>query len=115
MQINAGTQGLIPSNRQLYVALLDEADVETEPEYKFSLTSNLVLVKGQELQTEYVTTSLKLQNYYVFVYLDTNGNGLVDEGELANFAQTSGEPQLFTAERNRTKTVSVALSPFLAP
>ncbi len=97
--------------RDVHVLLLSEADLEVNPSYNFTLSTNTLIADNSK--TDFVSPSLKPADYYVFTYIDANSNGFVDDGELGAFVtDASGKPATVTVEANHTKELAVTLSAY---
>ncbi|NRA64098.1 MAG: hypothetical protein HRU19_06410 [Pseudobacteriovorax sp.] len=102
----------VPSDRNIIVQLLSEADIETTAEYSFKTSTNGMLIEGQARATELVTHDLAIASYYIFAFLDENGNGFYDSGELAHFVSRFDEPMPLTAKAKALINVELPLDLF---
>ncbi|MBC7659034.1 MAG: hypothetical protein H7249_04935 [Chitinophagaceae bacterium] len=105
------TAASVEKFRNIHILLLKAPDLELVPTYDFTLSSNNLLATG--LNTDFVSPSLTPESYYVFAYVDANSNGFVDAGELSGFIQDAGKPSLVLIDKNKTKSLSVSLAPFI--
>lgn len=109
LQIAIDSSVAIPTYRNVHIVLTKEADVEATPAYDFTLSTNQFLIKDQENQADFLSPSLTPGDYYVFSYIDTNGNGFADLDEAAAFVLDDGEPMTVKVEKNRTRSAKVLL------
>jgi len=105
----------VPTNRDVKILLLKSANIDSTPAYSFTLSSNLLLVKGQEGTVDYVTPSLDVASYYVFVYLDADGNGFYEPTELGAFFIENQAASALPVERDNTRTLQLELQANATP
>ncbi len=104
----------IPSYRQVHILLLKRADIESKPEFSFQMSSQQLLIPGQEFQAEFVTPGVAAGQYYVFAYLDSDGNGYFDAGEPAGIVKERDQPTPISLENEHTRTLYLVLRSNLA-
>ena len=102
----------IPADRDIRVLVLNSPDIEESPAYNFTLSSNLLLIKAQETTTEFVSPSLAPKFYYLFAFVDSNGNAYYDDAELGAFYLEKQEVSSFPVERDRTRSLQLSLQPY---
>ena len=56
-----------------------------------------------------VPLSLEVGRYYVFVFIDENGNGYFDHGELAQYYGHGGDFKTIDIKEKRTKFLALSL------
>ncbi len=100
-----------PADRDIRILLLIRPDIEAKPAYAFTLSSNLLLINGRESSTEFITPSLAVGAYYLFAFIDSNGNGYYDPSELGAFYLENQEVSSLTVERDRTRSLQLTLQP----
>lgn len=101
----------IENDRDIIIQLLEEDDIQLEPKYQFTLPSASLKVEGRQGETEFVSDSLELGSYFVFVFVDENSNGYYDEGELAQYYGTGSDMRSIAMQERRTKYLALELSP----
>ena len=109
IKITSPEELFIPNDRQLHIQLLDRADIDRLPQHEYIIPSSNLLVMGKKGQTQYVTDAISPDDYYLFVFLDEDGNHYYDYGELAYFHWSSSEPAAITLEEKKTKSIIAPL------
>lgn len=109
LQISVDPDLTIPTHRDIHVVLSTVTDLEATPAYDFTVSTNELLIAGQENETDFVSPSLTPGSYYVFTYIDANGNGFADKDEAAAFVLDGEDPALVKVEKNRTRNAKVQL------
>lgn len=94
--------------RDVHILLLKEADLELNPSYNFTVSSNSFTM--DTLATDFVSPSLTPGAYYVFTYVDANSNGFVDAGELGSFVTVDGKAAAIQIDKEKTKTLATTLA-----
>lgn len=94
--------------RDVHVLLLKEADLELKPAYDFTLSTTNLLVDTPA--TYFVSPSVEPASYYVFAFIDANGNRYFDENEVGAYvSEADGKPSLVSIEKDRTKALKLGL------
>lgn len=109
LQIAVDAAVTIPHARDFHIVLSKEADLEAKADYDFTINTNELLVTGQERQTDFLSPSLDPGTYYVFTYIDANGNGLVDPEESSAYVLEGKDPAEVKIEKDRTRSVKVQI------
>ncbi len=111
VRLKLSTQDLaaVTAGRKIVIQLHEDMDLMRIPLEQFQVASEQWLVEGRKGMTEFVSPSLATRDYVVFVFLDADGNGYYDEGELAQIYQVQGQPGRLAVHANRTATVSLEL------
>jgi hypothetical protein len=109
LQISVDPSVTIPHARDLHVVLSNEANLEATPVYDFTLSTDELLIKDQENQADFLSPSLTPGSYYVFTYIDANGNGYADPEETSAYVLEGTDPVVVKVEQNRTRSVKVQL------
>ena len=99
-----------PDAREVKIRLQRSADLNQTPVAEFSMPSALFLVQGRVGHADYLTPSLDEGDYVVFVYLDANGNNLVDDGEWSAINKQNGQPFAVHIVKDRTEPVALTLT-----
>lgn len=100
----------VEAGRKVILQLHDDTDLAKTPVAQFELASENLLVEGHRGRAEYVANNLKSGNYFVYAFLDRNGNGYQDEGEPQQLLKKNNEPALVKIIANRTETVDLSLA-----
>ncbi len=90
--------------------LYDSTDLAHEPVYAYELPTEQLLVEGRTGKAEFLSPCLKEGDYIVFAFLDQDGNGFYDDGELAAIYKEDGQPKKVAVRENRTASLALALS-----
>lgn len=109
LKLNTEKLDLVESDRNVMIQLHSESDIQMEPIYQFKIPSAAFKVEGHQGETEFVSDSLDVGRYYVFVYLDGNGNGYFDPGELAQYFGHGGDMKTIDIKEKRTKYLALTL------
>lgn len=109
LRVTVPAGAYIPANREVRFLLLKTSDIEEKPLYSLSFSSNLLLIKGQENTTEYLSPSLTPGSYFIFTFLDANSNNSYDSGELGAFYLDQGDVANFQVERDHTRNLQLTL------
>ncbi|MFW7377568.1 MAG: hypothetical protein ACOH5I_02015 [Oligoflexus sp.] len=99
----------IEGDRELLIQLLNSPDINEAPELSFSLSSNEFLRRNRKGQAEFMTPDLPVTSFYIFAFLDRNGNGYFDEGELGGFYLKYQEPWAVETRARYTHNLQVRL------
>jgi hypothetical protein len=99
-----------PDRRNIHIELRNDESLETNPVASFQMASESLLVTGRVGSAEFISPSLELSSYFVFVFLDENGNGLFDEFEISALYERNTLPQVVKTEENKTKSINLILS-----
>ena len=110
MKLTLQKGAAVENDRNIVIQLLEEADIQMEPKYQFKLPTASLKVEGRKGATEFVSDSLELGSYYVFVFVDENSNGYYDRGELAQYYGNSGDLKSLSVKERRTKYLALELS-----
>ncbi len=101
------SKGKVEKYRDVHVLLLKEADLELRPAYDFTLNTSELL---QDAKAYFVSPSVKPASYYVFVFIDSNGNRYYDETEIGAYVKNAeGKADLISIEKDRTKGLKIGL------
>lgn len=100
----------VNSGRSLRIRLHADADLARKPIFESSLPSDTLLVEGRKGRTEFLAKDLPLGSYVVFAFLDDNGNGFYDAGELSALHANGNNAGLVKIEASRTETLNLELS-----
>ena len=87
-------------NRNVKLRLFTEARIDKTPAYEFTLSTNRLFGNSLDSAPYILTSDLEPGDYYVFAFVDEDGNDFYDEGELAAF---------YDAEMDRVMSVPVEL------
>lgn len=102
-----GLKDSVERYRDVHVVLLKEADLEKRAPYDFTLSTTELLVSPV---TYFVSPSVDVGEYFVFVFIDANGNRYFDENEVGAYVVGGdGEPSLVGLEKDRTKGLKLVL------
>ena len=94
--------------RDVHILLLKEPDLELKPSYDFTLSSTSLIVDSP--WTSFVSPSVEPAEYYVFAFVDANGNRYFDESESGSYVvDEDGKPEGVTIEKNRTRGLKIEL------
>ncbi len=99
----------IPSNRSTIVQISTEQDIEHVPNYRLVTSSNDFLIIDSPRLAEIKSKNLAIDSYYVFAFIDEDGNEFYDEGELAGYYTKGMEPWPILAKKNTVQTLSLKL------
>ncbi|SMF22159.1 hypothetical protein [Pseudobacteriovorax antillogorgiicola] len=112
LNISMPEEAMIEQNRRLVIQLHDNANIDQLAAKQFIMESKEFLIIGQQGKAQFLSPSIDLGRYYLFVFLDSDGNGYYDTGELAYFYNRNGEPWTLSIEEKTTKTLAVPLDFF---
>jgi len=99
----------IQMGRSVVVALLDEADPARMPAETFTVATDTLFIAGKEGKSEILTKALEIGSYFVFAFVDLNGNGFADEAEPQVVYQADGQPKKVALREKYTVTIPLAL------
>jgi hypothetical protein len=100
----------VDAGDDLRIELRTSEDLGTDPAQAFLLSTDQLRVTGREGRTEFVTPSLTVGRYIVLVYVDADGNGYYDAGELGQLYKVNGAPQLVDVKQSYTTTLEMTLA-----
>jgi hypothetical protein len=100
----------VADGRQVHVQLRKTSDMAEAPVYDFTMASEALLVQGRLGRAEFVSPSLAVGNYVVSVFVDADGNTLLDDDEPAAVYRVDGLPQALAIGANRTETIALTLA-----
>jgi len=98
-----------PSNKDVVIKLYNSNDFRVNPEFTFKFSSNLLKIEGQKGHAEYIAPNLRAGDYFVQVFVDENGNGYADTGELQDTYKKLGELAKISIVENRTDLIDLKL------
>lgn len=101
----------VADGRQVIVRLLKNRDLSETPAAEFTMASELLLVQGRLGKAEFVSPSLTIGDYLVFVFVDVNGNNNYDDGELAGIHTVNAQPAAIAIRKDRTESLPLLLAP----
>jgi hypothetical protein len=99
----------IPESTDVIVQLHDDVDLNRRPQASFKMPTEKLLITGHVGKAEFLTPELELGTFIVFAFVDTNGNGFYDAGELAQISALLGEPRAIQVQADRTAPLSLVL------
>lgn len=99
----------IPTGQDIYIELHNTIDFAYQPVYQFTLPSESLKVSGNMDYTEYVSNQLTTGDYFVFAYIDSNGNGYYDSNEPSQTFRRYGVEATVAIIANRTESISLVL------
>jgi hypothetical protein len=109
LNLSIAPESSIPQNRKVLVQLREELDLGLAPTHEFAMLTESFMIEGRQGQAEFLSSSLPIGNYFVFAFVDANGNELYDEGELAALAMRNGEASKVAIKLNRMETLQLTL------
>jgi len=101
---------LVPDGRDVKIRLHASQDLSVAPVREFAMASALLLVQGRVGRTEYLTPSLPVGDYVVFVYVDANGSGFYEDGELSAVHKVNHLVTAVRVVKDRTESLSLVLA-----
>jgi len=100
----------IPEARTVVIQLLEDSDINANPQATFNMPTENLLISSHMGKAEFLTPEVNTGTFVVFAFLDANGNGFYDAGELSQLHSLLGEPRAVTIRANRTTPISLALT-----
>jgi len=107
--INVADMTKIQMGRSVIVQLLEDADPSRVATHTFTVATDSLFINGREGKTEIVTKTLEIASYFVFAFVDLNGNGYADDGEPQKLVEADGQPKKFALRENYTLMVQVGI------
>ena len=110
IELKVANATAVPVGRLVHIQLRNQEDLDAEPVYDEKIASDAFLVQGMDGATEFVSPSLVEGNYTVFVFVDANGNGFADAGELQLLYRELTAVKMIEVRKNTTRTISMELA-----
>lgn len=110
IKIKTQDPAAVVSGKKIRIQLRQGEDLDANPDFEFTMASDLLLVRDGIGEAEFVSPSLAEGNYTVLTFVDTNDNSYLDPTELQNFYAESGATKMIEIRKNFTRTISATLS-----
>lgn len=101
--------GSVDKDRWIRFELFEGEDFSHTPVRSFQLSTDLLSVEGREGYASFLTPDLIPGSYYLRVFVDSNGNGLLDESELRTAFELDGYPVPLEVGHHQVKSVNLRL------
>jgi hypothetical protein len=110
--LQVGTEDVadVPTQRKVVIALHETEDAGSAPVARFEMASEFLKVEGQVGRAEFVSPSLAPGRYIVRAFLDADGDGFLDQGELGALHQELGAPKLVEIKKDHVSEIALTLA-----
>lgn len=115
LNIKTADGAKVERQRDVHIELFTNRDFDSLPAYQWTLPTESLLIQGSLGQSEFVTPNLETGFYFIRAFVDDNGNGAFDPGELTGFAKDGEVIVPMKLEEKHTIPVPLLLAPSLAP
>ncbi len=99
----------VPTGRTVYFELFDKPDFNYIPSKRMEAPSEMSMINGREGVAEFLSPELPVGQYFLRMYLDTNGNRFLDRNEPRYIYFKHGESAKIDVVAQRTETIEAEL------